>query len=875
VGVRLVEEWRGGKTCTAGVAVDVRGERKWIRGECRGTAPRWRHGSRSGLTAQRVSRTARRSALVTWIEGALQDIRFGARSLRRSPGWTAVALLTMALGVGASTTVFQVADALLIRTIAYRDGGRVFRICREVTVGQETLCFGGLSPDGIRRLRATSRTIESIVLFDAANRILDPAGRAVSIDVALIGADFLPFTGRHPVIGRNFTAEEASGGGQPVVLLSEGLWRREYGGTRDVLGKIVQVDSVRRTIIGVMPASASLPDFQWDRTDVWMPLGSDPLVRVRGVAGVAVRLKPGVASKAVEAEVAAIAAQTTDDPLPKGIQSRWRLTRPQDHLSVRDSLVMVVGAVGLLLLIACTNVAHLLLARGAARERELAIRHALGAGRSRLLRQLVSESMLLAAGGGLFAMLIARGGLWLLGLTHPADMAMLSFVSTRNEVVPMASVLSLVGGFVIGLIAGLRSAHRHLAQSLRANASSAPLSSRRLRGSLIVGEVALSTTLLVGALLLIRAVIDLQRVPLGFNPDGLYSVAFAAKGCVGGGGAAPCIETPETRRAFAARLREGAARTLGVEQITVGRQAISGTVSTYAYQTPEHSTTGSSSQPTVLNEIAPDFLDVMGIRLIAGRTFDAGSAARNEVIITRSLGDRLWPGESPIGHQLRRASPYPDGTIQPWQTVVGETPDIVRRLVDGNEPGLYYPLDNSRPNPGTALIVRVRGRDPSPLLRQFATSIAANEMNVRITNVRQRLDESMADPQFVMLILVIFAVLGVVLASVGLFGVISYTVGQRTREIGIRMTLGATRAVIARLVVGDGLRLAVVGIALGLAGATAATRLIQSMLYGVSRFDAISFALAAAAALVTSLIACALPMVRATGIDPAITLRAE
>ncbi|HTE45663.1 MAG TPA: ADOP family duplicated permease [Gemmatimonadaceae bacterium] len=815
------------------------------------------------------------SSVATWLEGALQDIRFAARSLRRSPGWTAVALLTMALGVGASTTVFQVADALLIRPIAYRDGDRVFRICREVTVGQEARCFGGLSPDGLRRLRATTHTIESIVLFDAAGRILEPAGRALSIDVALIDADFLPFTGRQPVIGRNFTAEEASGGAQPVLLLSEGLWRRDYGASANVLGKVVQVDSVRRTIIGVMPASASLPDFQWDRTDLWMPLGSDPLVRVRGVAGVAVRLKPGVASKTVEAEVATIDAQTTDDPPPKGIQSRWRLTRPQDHLSIRDSLVMVVGAVALLLLIACTNVAHLLLARGATRERELAIRHALGAGRSRLLRQLVAESMLLAAGGGALAMLIARGGVWLLGLTHPADMSVLSFVGTRSEVVSMASVLSLVAGLLIGLIAGLRSAHRHLAQSLRASASSAPLSTRRLRSSLIVGEVALSTTLLVGALLLIHAVVGLQRVPLGFNPVGLYSVAFTQKGCVGGRGAMPCIETPETRRMFAARLREGAARIPGLEQITVGRQAISGTVSTYAYETPERSTTGSSSAPTVLNEIAPDFFDVMEIRLVAGRTFDAGSAARNEVVVTRSLAGRLWPGVSPIGHQLRRAAPYPDGTIQPWQTVVGETPDVVRRVVDGAEPGLYLPLDNSRPTPGTGLIVRTRGRDPSPLLKQFATSIAANEMDVRITNVQQRLDQSIADPQFVMLILAIFAALGVVLASVGLFGVISYAVSQRTREIGIRMTLGATRAVIARLVVGDGLRLAVIGVLLGLAGATAATRLIQSMLYGVSRFDAISFVLAATGVLITSLMACALPMMRATGIDAAITLRAE
>jgi predicted permease len=811
--------------------------------------------------------------LATWLEGTLQDIHFAARSLRRSPGWTAVALITMALGVGASTTVFQVADALLIRPIAYRDGARVFRVCREVTLGQQQLCFGGLSVDGIRRWRADTRTVESIVRFDGGSRTLEPEGRAVHVDVGLVDADFLPFTGRQPIVGRNFTADEASDGGPPVLLLSEALWRRDYGATRDVLGKVVQVDSVRYTIIGVMPVSVSLPDFQGGHPDVWMSLASDPLVRIRGAGGVAIRLRPGVDRRSAESEVATIDARNADAPLPKVVLWKWRLTRPQDHLAIRDSLVMIVAAVALLLLIACTNVAHLLLARGALRERELAVRHALGAGRSRLLRQLVAESILLASVGGVLAIFVARAGLWLLSLTHPADMSMLSFVATRSEVVSMASGLSLVAGLAIGIIAGIRSAHRHLAQSLRASGSSAPLSSRRLRGSLIVGEVALSTTLLVGALLLIHAVVNLQRTPLGFDPDGLYSVGFLGKGCLGS--ALPCIETPDTRRAFAARLRERSARILGAEQITVARDAIPGATAPYPFQTPENSTTGGSLAPTALNEVTPDYFDVMGIRLIAGRTFDAGSAARNEVVITQSLAERLWPHESPIGHQLRRGTPYPDGTVEPWQTVVGETPDVVRRVVDGAEPGLYIPLDNARPNPGTALIVRMKGRDPSPLLRQFATSVAATDMNVKITNVQQRLDQSMADPQFVMIILAIFAALGVVLASVGLFGVISYTVGQRTREIGIRMTLGATGAAIARLVVGDGLRLVAVGIALGLAGATAATRLVQSMLFGVSRFDATSFVVAAVSVLLVSLIACAVPILRATGVDAAITLRAE
>lgn len=807
-----------------------------------------------------------------WLDSTLQDIRFAARSLRRSPGWTTVALLTMALGVGASTTVFQVADSLLIRPIAYRDASRVFRICREVTMGQEQLCFGSLSPDAIRRLRGESQLVESVVQFDGARRTLEPNGRALPVDVGLIDRDFLPFTGRQPLIGRNFTADEVSGA-RPVLLLSEGLWRRDYGASADVLGKILQVDSVRYAVIGVMPASVTLPDFQGGRREIWMPLASDPLVRVRGAAGAAVRLRPGVARQTAEAAIAAIDAQSPADSPPTDIQSRWRLTRPQDHMGIRDSLVMLVAAVGLLFLIACTNVTHLMLARGAARERELAIRHALGASRGRLLRQIVSESILVAAAGGVLAMIVARGGLWFIGVTHPTDMSVLSFVSTRNEVVSMASALSLVAGLLIGTLAGLRSAHRHLPQSLHAGASSAPLSRRRLRGSLIIGEVALSTTLLVGALLLVHAVVDLQRTPLGFNPDRLYSIEFIAKQCIGTG--LPCIETPETRRAMSARLRERGAHIPGAVAITIARGAIPGISSPYAFETPEHSSTGGQRIPTAMNEVAPDFFGVMSIRFLAGHTFDAGSAARNEVIVTRSLANRLWPGESPVGHQLHRATPYPDGTIQPWQTVIGETPDIVRRIVDGAEPGLYVPLYNARPSPGTALIVRVSGCDPSAFLRQLASSIAGHDMLVSVHDVEQQLDQSIADPRFIMLILVIFAALGVMLAGVGLFGVISYTVGQRTREIGIRMTLGATRGVIARLVVGDGLRLVLIGIALGIAGASVMTRLIQSTLYGVSRFDAISFAMAAAAVLTTSLIATAAPMMRATGIDPSITLRAE
>jgi putative ABC transport system permease protein len=373
--------------------------------------------------------------------------------------------------------------------------------------------------------------------------------------------------------------------------------------------------------------------------------------------------------------------------------------------------------------------------------------------------------------------------------------------------------------------------------------------------------------LLVGALLLIHAVFDLQHTRLGFDASDLYAVTFRLSE----------DDTPARSESFGALLRERAARIPGSGRSTLAVSApgIGNFVALTAFETPERPAAGTEPQGTEQNIVAPDYFSMMGMPLLAGRTFDDGSAARNEVIVNRSLARRLWPDGDAIGRRFRNTVRRPGQTAEDWQTVIGIVPDVVRSLMEpAAQPAVYRPLAGSKEGQ-VSLLVRVHGEDAAALLGSFATSVNPGTSKPVIENVRQKLDKSIEEQRFTMRILAAFAALGVLLAAVGLFGVISYNVGQRTREIGVRMTLGATRTSIAQLVVGDGIRLALLGTAVGLLGAIATTRLIRGLLHGVSPLDPLSFGLGAVLLLVISVIACAAPMLRAMAVDPVISVRAE
>lgn len=797
-----------------------------------------------------------------FLDGLRADVRFALRSLARTPGWTAVALLTIALGVGATTTVLSVADRLVVRPIPYPDASRVFVLRRMAVIGERDARWP-LPAAAVDELRDNARSIEATAPFGRATGQLGAGPDTITVHAAVIDTGFLAFAGAHPIAGRNFTAEESLPDGPGVMLLAEDFWRRQYGGSHDVIGKVVRLNSRPRTIIGVLPASLALPDLNIQRPDIWIPFRPN-----QGSLGVAVRLSRDVSAKVATDELTGILERShvDDFPPPNGAPWRLQLSRPGDDLHFRQALLMLTGAVVLLLLVACTNVAHLLLARGAARQRELAVRHALGAARPRLLRQLITESVVLAMMGGALAALMGWAGLRLLAAARPANLVPLSYVSMHRGVISLASALAVAAGLAVGLVSALRSAHRDLGTSLRMGASTTPLAGRRLRAVLVVGEVALSATLLVGALLLIHTVFDLQRTPLGFDPRGIYGVRFDARGPV----------TTENRSAFAALLRERSAGMPGVGSVTTAALVLPLATAVSKLETPEHPSNGGPPGSTHLSYVERDYFSTMGIPLLAGRTFDDGSAARNEVIVSRSLADELWPDGIAVGRRFRNTFSGPILPPTPWLTVIGVVPDVVANLLqDAAEPTLYRPAGGEDGFPQVTVIVRLHGEDAGAQLKELATLAGPSWSKPSIENVRETLDESMAGPRFTMRVLVVFAALGVLLAAIGLFGVISYNVGQRTREIGVRMTLGATRGSIARLVVGDGVRLALLGIAVGLLGAVAATRLIQNLLYGVPRLDPFAFGLGATLLLVVSAAACVVPMLRATGVDPAIAVRSE
>jgi predicted permease len=789
-----------------------------------------------------------------FVDALRSDIRYALRSLGRAKGWTVVALLTIALGVGATTAVFRVADTLLVRPIRYPDASRVFVFRRLFEIENRHLT-APFSPVVVRAFREHAGSIEAAAPIRAQTGELSAGDDTSRVEVAMIDSAFLPLAGVYPIIGRNFTATESVPNGPSVMLLGEDLWRRQYGAARDIVGKVVQLSGQSTTIVGVVPASLALPELGRARAEVWVPYQEDV------VDAVAVRLKPGVSREAATQELAAILKQSAEDkPWWRDVRYHIRLVRPQDLLDFRQALAMLTGAVALLLLVACTNVAHLLLARGAARRGELAIRHALGAGRKRLVRQLVTEMLVIAAIGGALAMPVAWAALHLLQALRPESLVALSYVQSDGGVITMSAVLAIVAGLAIGMGSALRSARRDLGLALRANASGTAATGRRLRGTLVVGEIALSATLLVGALLLIHALYDLERKQLGFDASGLYSIAFRPV-------------RPGNAKAIgqAEAIRQRAKSIPAFERGTVAEELGAGIVS---FETSTRPAPNDAPGDAGMTAIGSDYFSVMGMPLVAGRMFDEGSGTRHEVIVNATLARMLSPDGNPLGVRFRNTRPI--AFMKDWLTVIGVAPDVVDNLlVRDPRPQVYTPFSEASAIGFMTLYVRLRAKPSPELLTRFAASVQPTGTKPVIASVRQHLDDSAAEPRFAMRIMTIVAALGVVLAAIGLFGVISYTVSQRTREIGVRMTLGASRGSIARLVVGEGVRLAVIGIVVGLAGALGGTRLIQGLLYGVPRIDPFAFGAGALVLLGVAVVACVVPMWRATGVDPVIAVRAD
>ena len=811
-----------------------------------------------------TTRRERRMTRAQLIDALGQDAHFAFRTLGRQKGWTAVAILTLALGIGANTAVFSVVNSLLLHPLPYPHADRVAILFQEPTQGNQTGMNVMVSPgpELVQAWRESAHLFESIEGFSHSDMTLvPPRGEAATVHAASINPSLARFTDEHPLIGRSFTDADVKDG--RVALLSEGIWRSRFGSSPTVLGTPLMLDGTSYTVVGVMPSAFRLPALFQQSTDVWLPLDvhNDKI----GMSAMA-RLRPGVKSAAAQAELDSITARL-DAKHGSRIGFRTKLVPPAQMVSFRDSLLLLTGAVALVLLIACANVAHLLLARAATRQRELAIRAALGAGTGRLVRQLLTESLLLAGAGCVGGVVVGWLGLKTLIALRPPTLSNLDAARMDTTTLLVAIGLGVVTGLLFGVVGAIQSARHSTHEALKASALSSSQSRRqhRLRGLLVVSEIALSTTLLVGASLLVRSVLRLQTMDPGFDPKGLYGVSIVLP--------EKSYEAAAAKQSFYAELVARARAVRGVESAMMAegappsRNFLIGALQLEGEAPPKAGTTAFISY----NGVQPDYFRQMGIRVLQGRTFSDTTEKSTEVIVNEGFVRKFWHGENAVGRRLRIAF---NGKGD-WSTIVGVVADAYTSGLtsQANDPLLYMPFHGQfQP----ALIVRTTpGTNAIATVRSLVPAIDRHLPPPSVTNVEDAMLETIASPRFTMLLLALFTVLALVLAAVGLYGVLAYAVAQRTREIGIRIALGATRRTIARAIIGQGAVLALCGVAIGLGGAYWATKFIASMLYGVPRGDPYSFAAGALLLFATALLACLVPMRRAVAVDPLIAMRAE
>lgn len=813
-----------------------------------------------------ANRMGRKMQLARWIEATGQDTRFAVKGLWRQKGWTTVAVLTLALGIGANSAVFSVVSNLILDPLRYPDADRVVLITRSNVKNGFQI---SPSPEH-RRVLAAARSLSGVHGYAGDDRTVLRDGVPQAVRVNSIEPSFLSFAGARIVAGRGFAESEAEAGAPAVALLSESEWRTRYGTRPDALGSTVTVDGKVHTIVGVLADGLRLPSYSEDRAAIWVPLTPD----VTSYAGPLVaRLAPGISMATAQAEIQSLAKAVTghgshgnEEDVSGASEAGFTMEvrPPGSRGQTRESILLVSGAVALLLLIACANVAHLMLARGAARERELAIRSALGAGGGRLVRLLLTESLLLSLAGGIAALAVGAAGLRLIVMFRPEGLSDLVHASLDARVLTLTLAVSVVSGLLFGLIAGQNGLRLSAFGSLREGATTGgDRRRRRARSLLVVTEMALSAVLLVGAMLLVRTVTNLYRIDPGFDTQDLHAMSLPL----------PASRFNDAARDdVARRLRDAARRIPGIRDATMAWMvppAVGVAVGTWQrYGAAEPA---AESGISTMNIVLPEYFSFMAMPFTAGGTFEPGAVDRNEVVVSEALARQLWSRTDVVGERFRTGGM----ADQPWNTIVGVVPDAAMlSLRDRRTPAIYYPSRAGAGFDGVTLIFRA-ANVPTAALQALALEISPDTPPPPVRRVTDLLARSVTMQRFLMALLTLFALLAVTLSAVGLYGVIAWTVRQRSREFGIRVALGAEQREIVALVMRQGLGLTLTGLLVGSLAAVGATRMIQSMLYGVTPLDGASFAAAIAVLLGIALLACLSPTRRALRVDPAVTLRSD
>jgi putative ABC transport system permease protein len=818
------------------------------------------------------------------METLWQDLRFRARALLKNPGFTLVVVSTLALGIAANTAIFSLIYGILLRPFPYVEPDRLVKI--ESVYPTTTGSVQGASQLDLDDWQRQASSFEKIGLHITFPAILNTGGGpSESVQLTFVTALMLEALGAGPIMGRGFRSEEDIVGGDVLkAVLSHGLWQTTFGGDRDVVGRVIRLRGAAYTIIGVMPPGFGFPE----RSDIWVPLQA----RYAGYQAefwksrdfrphtAIARLKPGVTLSQAQREMNTLAAHLarTFPATNQDMQLRLTPLRDAEVGNLRPYLWLLLGAVVMVLLIVCVNVANLLLARGAARQRELAIRAALGAGRGRLRQQLLMESLLLALVGGGLGLLLAWPALALLLRLIPVELPFWMRIELDVTALLFNFVVAALTGLLFGLVPAWQASRADLSLALKASAkgSSGGMISHRLRSGLVVAEIGLSLLLLVGAGLMMQSFLRLQRTELGLQTGNLLTIYLSRF--------VTNASPEELRRAYTdtwTRVMERLAQSPGVIKVG-GSYAIPYKNRPEQRETQQVSTLGQSQEerrqnaPVMTVVVDPSFFDALGIPLVAGRNFHDNDTPSSEpvVIVSRHTAETLWPGRDPIGQRLLVGSFYTD-TI--WRRVIGVVSDTKWHAAETGKGFEVYYSHSQYPIPAIHLLLRT-ANDPASLIPQVRRVVHEVNPDIAINDI-QPMGEVITDALWQRrlwgVLCASFAGVALLLAAVGLYGVMSYLVSQRTREMGVYVALGARPLDIHRLILGQGLKLLSFGVTLGLLGAMALARVMTSLLFGVTAYDVPTFVGVSLLLAVVALVACFIPARRAANVDPMIALRAE
>ncbi len=804
------------------------------------------------------------------------DLRYALRTLSRNPAFTAVALVILTLGIGATTAIFSVVDAVLLDRLPYEDSERLVRVRHaHVEHGFDGIGEGGgFSPQDFEDLIASSASYDALATYSfvPGNSTANLAGDGTPerLNVAVVSGRFFEVMGRPAAVGRTIGPEDAVEGKDAVVVLSHALWQRRFGGAPDVVGRSLLLDGAPIEVLGVMPPTFRYPSRQ---VDVWAPISrvTDTMIphrrsiRWQQVLG---RLAPGVTVDETEAEARAIVTRLAET-YPDSNEG-WTGAEVTPLLEsmvgeVRPALVVLLGATALVLLVGCANLANLLLARGTGRAREIAVRLSLGANRQRLMRQLLTESLTLSVVGGVLGLALAVWGAWLLSSMSSGMLPRVEDVGLDPRMAAFALLASVLTGAVFGLIPAWTATAARPESALRQGSTKITGGRKTLRNALVAGEMAIAVILVIGCGLMLKSFWKLLRVDPGFETDRVLTLSITVSDDMLGGD-----DWVERLLAYQGELLDAVRQVPGVLAVGASKSApLSGGGEPVEIETLDE--TGKVRvirADSGLQSVTPGYFDALGITVLQGRTFEDRDP-RTSIVVNQSLAERYWPGRSAVGQRL--------GTGDRRLEIVGVVADVRHEGVARQARSSIYVSPRAAPRSQMNLYIRT-GSEPllvAESVRQAIWSVNSDQPISNLGRLRQSVDDDVARPRLLTTLLAAFAVLALTLAAFGIYGVVSYTVGERTGEIGVRIALGAQGSDVVRLIVSQSLVVSLAGLALGLVGALWLSRTLSSLLYGVEPRDPSTFAVVAAVLVGVSLLASAIPALRASRIDPVSALRGE